>query len=276
MVEVFPNTARTTVLQKYARRPPLILINGLAEQAETWYANLSFWRRYFDVFTPNLLVFDGAELHRRIEDGLPISVDYLVDQLHWFLEKFVQSPPYHLAASSMGAKVVVEYTHRYPDRVRRLVLICPSGLGDEEKLPTVSEARRSDVQSLVRSVFFDPEAVDQDLLSYYETKYTNRRWRLGLLRTIRGTMADTIRQRLSQLAQPTLIISGRHDRIVSTKEAERASRELPRGRFVRIPRSGHAPQIEKAEIINPMVVRFLKAAETELPDRPGRLMETVS
>src|SRR6266436_7594675 len=80
----------------YSRRTPLILINGLAEQAESWYCNLDAWRHHFDVHTPNLLAYEGAALHRRIEARQPIDIDYLVERLHNYLDGFVQSPPYHL------------------------------------------------------------------------------------------------------------------------------------------------------------------------------------
>ena len=96
----------------YARRQPLVLINGLAEQAESWFRNQQFWRRFFDVHLPNILVYDGAALHRRIDDRLPIDVDYLVDQLQLYLDEFVQTPPYHLVASSLGGKVAVEFAVR--------------------------------------------------------------------------------------------------------------------------------------------------------------------
>ena len=48
----------------YVRRQPLVLINGLCEQVESWFRNEAFWRRYFDVHMPNILVYDGAPLHR--------------------------------------------------------------------------------------------------------------------------------------------------------------------------------------------------------------------
>ena len=50
----------------YLRRPPLVLINGLAEQAESWFRNLDAWRRHFDVHTPGLLAYEGESLHRRV------------------------------------------------------------------------------------------------------------------------------------------------------------------------------------------------------------------
>src|SRR5262245_58042871 len=72
-------------LHPYARRQVMVLINGLSEQPESWFRNLPYWRRYFDVFMPQMLVYDGPGLHQRIDEGLPISIDYLVEQLHLFL-----------------------------------------------------------------------------------------------------------------------------------------------------------------------------------------------
>src|SRR2546423_1393293 len=115
----------------YGRRPPVVLLNGLAEQVESWFRNHGDWRRRFDVHMPNLRASGGGARPRRIDAGQAVTVDYLVEQLHAYLDSFVQEPPYHLVASSLGGKVAVEYAVRYPDRVGRMVLLCPSGLGDE-------------------------------------------------------------------------------------------------------------------------------------------------
>ena len=256
----------------YARRPSLILVNGLAEQAESWFRNQLFWRRYFDVHLPNILAYDGAALHRRIEADLPVSVDFLVEQLHLYLETFVQAPPYHLVASSMGGKVAVEYAVRYPELVSRLVLLCPSGLGDEERLPVVEGMRRNDMQGLIDSVFHDPRQADPGLLGYYTKQFASRRWRVGLLRTIRGTMEHCVRERLAQVPQPTLLISGSEDRIVDPEHAAGAARLLPQGMYLCIPRCGHAPQVERAGLVNRLVVRFLTSANP-MALRLGKLIQ---
>lgn len=241
----------------YARRQPLVLINGLAEQAESWFRNHPFWRQHFDVYMPNLLVYDGPALHRRIEQGLPISVEYLVEQLHAYLESFVQTPPYHLVAASLGGKIAVEYAARYPDRVARLVLLCPSGMGDEERLPIVEGVRRNDPRTLVESVFYDPSGVDPRLLRYYQRQFANRRWRAGLLRTVRGTMDHCVRDRMVELPQPTLLVSGREDKIVDPKQAAEAAKRLPQGHYLSIPHCGHAPQMERPWRTNRLVLHFL-------------------
>src|SRR5438105_14611116 len=85
--------------KKYGRKRSLILINGLAEQAESWYRNVRFWGRFFDVHMPNLTAYEGDALHRRIKSGEPITVDYLVEQLRNYVDTFFQRPPYHIVSS---------------------------------------------------------------------------------------------------------------------------------------------------------------------------------
>jgi pimeloyl-ACP methyl ester carboxylesterase len=251
----------------YRRKPSLVLVNGLAEQAETWFRNRRHWSRHFDVHTPNLLAYDGEVLHQRIHDDLPISVDYLVDQLHIYLRDFVQAPPYHFVASSLGGKVVVEFAARYPELVNRIVLLCPSGMGDTEQLPLIEGVRRSDLRSLVDSVFFDRRKVDPGLVAFYSEQFRNKRWRSGLLRTVRGTMTCSVRERMALVQAPTLFISGREDRIVDSDTARLAAHELPNGQFLMIPRCGHAPHLEKPWTLNRLVVRFLNDARPTIRRR---------
>jgi pimeloyl-ACP methyl ester carboxylesterase len=243
----------------YGRRQPLVLINGLAEQPESWFRNRRFWSRYFDVHTPNILAYDGPALHRRISAKEPITVDYLVGELHTYLDRFVQSPPYHLVASSLGGKVAVEFAVKYPELVNRVVLLCPSGMGDEEKLPVMEGVVKKDMYTVVRSVFHKPRFVDRDIVRFYKSQINDRRWKTGLLRTIRGTLEYTVRQQMKNVKARTLLVTGTEDKICDPKTAAEAAAELPSGQFLAIPGCGHAPQIEKHWLINRLVVHFLTA-----------------
>jgi pimeloyl-ACP methyl ester carboxylesterase len=241
----------------YGRKHSLILLNGLAEQAESWYRNRRHWDRYFEVYMPNLLTYEGEALHRRIKEDKAITVDYLTEQLHTFTDQFVQYPPYHIVASSLGGKVAVEFAVRYPQLVSRVVLICPSGMGDVERLPIMDGVRRNEYEKIVHSVFHRPRVVDRDVLRYYKRCFENRRWKLGLVRVVKGTNDHTVREKLKLLDKPTLFISGHEDQIVDPREGERAAKELPKGQYLSIPKCGHAPQIEKAWLVNRLIVHFL-------------------
>src|SRR5262245_8044443 len=117
--------------------------------------------------------------------------------------------------------------------------------------------RRNDMVALVRSVFHKPRHADRDVIHFYRGAFPNRRWRVGLLRTIRGTMDHVVRPLLTRVIPPTLLVAGANDRIVDPRVAQQAARDLPQGQFLKIPPCGHAPQIEKAWLINRLVVHFL-------------------
>lgn len=242
----------------YGRKPSLVLVNGLAEQPESWYRNHRYWRRYFDVFMPNVLVYDGDAIHERIKSKQQISVDYMVEQLYTYLTRFVQQPPYHFVASSLGGKITVEFTVKHPGLVNRVVLLCPSGMGDDERLPIVEGVRKNDMKALVESVFYSPyKHANSELVRFYKRSFPNRRWQIGMLKTVQHTKDHSVRGKMAQVKAPTLLVSGANDRICDPKEAALAARELPHGQFLLLPKCGHAPQIEKAWEINRLVVHFL-------------------
>jgi pimeloyl-ACP methyl ester carboxylesterase len=245
----------------YGRRQPMVLINGLAEQQESWYRNRRFWSRYYEVLAPNILAYEGEVLHRRIQDKEPITVEYLVGRLHTFLTEFVQTPPYNLVSSSLGGKVTVEFAVRYPELVNRMVLLCPSGMGDAEKLPIMEGMSGRGANAMVKSVFYRPRKVDKEVLRYYHSRFDSRRWKTGFIKSVRGTLEHTVRDKMRLVQAPTLLVTGAEDKVCDPAVAREAAAELPNGLFVSIPKCGHAPQIEKAWKVNRLVVHFLSAAK---------------
>jgi pimeloyl-ACP methyl ester carboxylesterase len=239
----------------------MVLINGLAEQQESWYRNRRFWSRYYEVLAPNILAYEGEALHARIHSREPITVEYLIGRLHTYLTEFAQTPPYNLVSSSLGGKVAVEFAVRYPELVNRMVLLCPSGMGDVEQLPIMEGMSGRGANAMVKSVFYKPRKVDKEVLRYYHVRFASRKWKTGFIKTVRGTLDHSVRDKLKDVRCPTLVVSGAEDKVCDPKTAREAARELPNGLFVSIPKCGHAPQIEKAWKINRLVVHFLSAAK---------------
>jgi pimeloyl-ACP methyl ester carboxylesterase len=204
-----------------------------------------------------MMAYEGDALHRRIREGLPITVDYLVEQLHVYLDQFVQTPPYHIVSSSLGGKVAIEFAARYPQLVGRLVLLCPSGMGDEERLPIMEGMKNNDHKKMISAVFHKPRHVDRDMLRYYQGRFQNRRWKMGIVKMVKGTNDHIVRTRLPHVKNLTLFISGQEDRIVDPSVGETAAQDLPHGHYLSIPNCGHAPQIEKPWLVNRLVVHFL-------------------
>ena len=246
------------LVKAYRRRSPLVLVNGLAEQPESWFANRPAWARHYDLKVPEILVYNGAALQRHIDSGGEITVDYLTERLSFFLDEFVQNPPYDLVGSSLGGQILLTYAARYPERVKRLVLLCPSGLHGDENLPVMEGVRRSQYDTLVKSVFHTKRFASKDLIDAIANKFQDRIWKKGVLRTLRGTVGHSVAPLLEQVPHPCLLIWGAEDRVIADVPGSiRAADRMLKSRQIVIPKCGHAPQIEKARLVNQIVLRFL-------------------
>ena len=170
-------TEATPRIGEYQQLPSLVLLNGLAGQNESWFCNRQVWSQHFDVTAPAILVYDGAPLQSRMAAGLPVSIEFLTDMLDSYLANYVQNPPYHLVASSLGCQIAVEYAARKPDQVDRLVLLCPSGVAPDEKLPVSDGVRHRDFYRLVSSVFHDRRCVCPGIVDYYQRQFAKKVWR---------------------------------------------------------------------------------------------------
>ncbi len=243
----------------YRRAQPLILVNGLAEQGESWYLNRNVWQKHYDVHSPGVLVYDGPVMQERLAGREPINISFLTDRLAEYLDRFAQSPPYHLVASSLGAQISVEYAARHPEKVDKLVLLCPSGFGSAERFPVMEGARSKNYRGLVESTFFDHRRASPRIVKYYEQKFASKPWRRAVFETVRGTKSHSVRDKLTLCDRPTLVICGREDRIVDPHEVHEAVKDLPNYRFVMVPNCGHAPQLECPRLINRLVVEFLSS-----------------
>jgi pimeloyl-ACP methyl ester carboxylesterase len=254
------------LLNTYKRRSPLVLINGLAEQSESWFGNRVYLSRHFDVKVPELLVYDGDALHNWIDSGGEVSVDYLTKRLTHFLDEFVQRPPYHLVGSSLGGQVALTYATAHPEKVSKLVLICPSGFHGDENMPFIEGVRRTNYESVVRSVFHRDHFASEDLVRAFERKFQDRKWKKGIIRTLRGTIGHSVAELLPSISHPTLVIWGANDRVLSdVSGAIHAADQILRVTQVVIPKCGHAPQIEKAGLVNRLIASFLRDKLKTIP-----------
>lgn len=183
-----------------------------------------------------------------------------------------------MAGGSYGGFMAMEYTIRYPDRVRALVLRdtspdnaheAPAKANalasarvriDREKLDRIFEGRvrdNDDLRDCWREILplydfnYDPAVVEERVAS---TPYRYEAHNYAF--TVNMPNYD-LKPLLPGITCPTLITVGRTDWITPVECSEVIAKLVPNSRLVIFEKSGHSPQIEEAEAWTTTVREFL-------------------
>jgi 2-hydroxy-6-oxonona-2,4-dienedioate hydrolase len=256
--------------------PHLVLLHGLGDSARDWQWVMPPLARRFRVIAPDFPGFGESDRPRAA-----YSPAFFTEFVAGFLDA-LHVPTAIVAGNSLGGLAALRFALADPGRVSALVLVGSAGLGREVNpgmkllsLPGLGEsatacARTRPGRALrlwgrPRALFAHRRRVpagwiaDQDRLSRRPDFLRNT---LEALRAVVGPSGqrEVLRDRLAELAMPTLIVWGARDRVVPLAQARDAVGRLRRGHLAVIPDCGHVPQIERPEL-------FLQALGSFL-DRP--------
>jgi pimeloyl-ACP methyl ester carboxylesterase len=203
------------------------------------------------------------------------NIDLFVNQLVNLLDALRFTRPINLIGVSMGGPIASTFTVCHPERVNKLVLIDPAGakpisltpLLKAAKMPFVAEAVLGLVGSgaFVKSIakdFFDP-----NLVEHFQTQYAiqmqYKGFKRAILSTIRNGMLDSFMQiyeALGKINKPMLLFWGRNDNTVPLEHSKVLCTVIPNINFHIIEDCGHIPHYEKPEVVNPILLDFLRQA----------------
>jgi pimeloyl-ACP methyl ester carboxylesterase len=150
-----------------------------------------------------------------------------------------------LVGNSFGAQIAIEAALRHPDLVERLVLV---------DLTTDPGARSFPWQFLrwarcgVDEHLAILPVLGRDLVDL------GARQAIHLLRVM---MRDRPEQKLPRVRQPTLVVRGGRDRLVSAAWARRTAELLPAGRLVAVRGYAHMPHWSGSSVTAPILRDFL-------------------
>jgi pimeloyl-ACP methyl ester carboxylesterase len=200
------------------------------------------------------------------------DMDLFVEQLGALLEA-LQLPTIDLIGLSMGGAIAAAFTARNPARVRRLILIDPSGaeavpmsvLYRLAVLPWIGEVSFGllGTGTMVRAAaadFFDAAHI-RLFQDQYRIQMQYRGFKRAILSSIRHHMLqgfpDVYRQ-LGRLDTPVLLVWGQNDQTVPFEQSRRLLAFMPRATFQAIPNCGHIPHFEQPAMVNPKIIGFLR------------------
>lgn len=200
------------------------------------------------------------------------DIDMFCKQLQDLLDTLGLDSPAGLVGLSMGGPVAATFAARFPQRVRRLVLIDPAGARPVTlpkvlralALPGIGELALGLFGNIalgrdVASDVFSPELVEE-FQRKYRIQMKFKGFRRAILSTMRnGMLGDfsPIYRRIGQLGIPVMLFWGENDRTLPFQHSQLIRVLIPQASFRPVAGCGHIPHYEKPLDVNPILFEFL-------------------
>jgi len=179
---------------------------------------------------------------------------------------------------SMGGRMALLLAARAPERVRRLILTAPAGIGTDTiinfRLATVpflgeilTRPSRFGMRLLMKAALYDHGHIDKEMLDRRVTMAQLPGAQAAFLKQLRnivepGGFRKAPRQALldamSHVSAPTLAVWGKADKFVSAEHAKILETQLAHCEVAMIERCGHLPQLEHPDAYANIVSTFLQ------------------
>ncbi|MBT8089994.1 MAG: alpha/beta fold hydrolase [Gammaproteobacteria bacterium] len=242
----------------------LVLLHGFSGDKDNWLMYARGLRKNYRVIVPDLPGFG--------DNARDPNADYHMDaQMRWLLA-FVDAmgiDRFHLGGNSMGGYIALKFVLAYADRIQSLALLDSAGvLGktkselqiateNGESLLTVSSPEEFD--RLLKFIVYRPLPLPGFIKQpYCEDLIAHRLF----LEAIFWPMAEEMQERplndqLHAIVAPTLVIWGRHDRLIDVSCVDVLKAQIPNNHCVVLEETGHVPMLERPMESAAVHVQFL-------------------
>lgn len=214
--------------------PPVVLLHGSGANSLTWQEQAAAWAGEYRTYAVDLVGEPGLSAPSRVELGSPAPAAWLDDVLDGLgIGAAV------VAGMSLGGWFALDYAVRRPGRVRRLVLLCPGGVGRQKyglllaTMPLRAFGRRG-LRWSAQAVTGLNAAQVRPVLDALVLTFTHFKPRTEKLP--RFTDAE-----LGGLPMPVLVIAGARDAMFDSADTARRIRAgVPDATVTILPDTGHA------------------------------------
>ncbi|RZS46694.1 alpha/beta fold hydrolase [Sphaerotilus mobilis] len=253
----------------------LLLIHGLGCSSMEWSENIEPLSRRMTVIAVDLIGFGSSDK--------PTDFDYTARSQARRLLALMDTlgvDGFHVAGNSFGGKVAIEMTDLAAHRIRSLTLVDSAGAGREapkpmrlSTLPLLWRFTRQPTYDEFRqgwqAAFHDPKKltearVQQKFFDAQPPKaQRSHRQTVVAMMNVCGFHRNDLEalERMTRAIRcPTLIVWGRQDLFLPVSHAEIFKARIPGATLEIFEECGHAPQIERADLFNPLLEKFIFAS----------------
>jgi len=233
--------------RKYGSGEPLLLIMGLSGNADWW--DPLFLQVLAERF--HVVAFDNRGAGRSGKPPGPYSILQMAEDTAGLMDHLAW-PSAHVLGMSMGGMIAQELALQCPDRVRKLVLLVTT-CGGREQVTAAPEVlkilnmplegispeavARTTLYLLYPASFIDanPEMMEEVVKNMLKAPISPD----SFLAQMMAITQWSDFQRLRDIRQETLIITGSEDILIPPENSRILAREIPHSRLMEFPGGGH-------------------------------------
>ena len=249
---------------------PVLFGHSYLWDAGMWAPQVEALSRTYRCIVPEIWAHGRSDL----PPASPYSVDALAEDL-WAFAQALGLERFAVVGLSVGGMWGMRLALAHPEAVAALVLM-DTDAGEE---PEESRQRYFAMMAMVEQAgalpppllealvpfFFSPATVQRnpDLVARFQASLAAiPPERLpGILAVGRGIFSrSSVLDRRGEIRAPTLVVVGADDVSRPPHEAERMARAIPGARLEIIPGAGHIVNLERPEVVTPLLEAFLREA----------------
>jgi 2-hydroxy-6-oxonona-2,4-dienedioate hydrolase len=237
--------SKVALHEENATLPPIILVHGLGVSSRYMMPFAKLLAAERSVCAIDLPGFGRSEKPRRA-----LNITEQASALAAWLNE-IEIPRAVLLANSIGCQIVIDLALRHPEMVERIILVSP----------TVDRWARTVFRQYFRLLLDIPrEPLSLGFIAFGDYL------RAGLGRvaqTFAFALEDKVEEKLPRVRQPTFVVRGERDPIVSERWAKEVTRLLPQGCLLVIEKAAHGVNYNSPERLARAVLDFLKVLSIE-------------
>ena len=246
-------------------KPTLLLVHGFGGDKDNWSMIAPYLTRDYHVIAPDLPGFGENERN----PDLPYDIAAQTRRLKDFADALGLDRP-HVGGNSMGGWIALRYAIDYPDALAGLILLNNAGVlganeselqklaANEDYNPLVLTGLE-DVDRLMAMVAHRPARIPSRLKPVFfadALRYRDQLDRIFWVIAVEGR-DQPLNDRLRDVRAPTLIVWGRHDRLIDVSCVPVLEAGIAGSRAHVFDHVGHVPMIEDAKATAAVMKDFL-------------------
>lgn len=247
---------------------PFVLIMGSFGSLEAWILQIgAFQERY------KVIVFDNRGIGKTDRSPEPYTIATMADDTVGLLDHLGIDKA-HVLGMSLGGPVAQDIAINYPDRVKKLILVCSMAGGEGARLhPDMLRAlgmedssrrvdfRKVDFLQIMKATValaFNSRSLAESLAAQAGTWF--KQFDIdGFIRQWEAVTSYNALDRIHKIRARTLVITGTEDRLVDPHSSEITAALIPNSKLVKVEGGSHAFFMEMSDRFNREVLDFLKA-----------------